>query len=123
MKVSGRSRCEGQKCEEECPEATIREGPEELTLKAEAVGAQKSCINVEHMADDRWRPPLVDADWHAFCQAIYKCIELKAANGRSCNEHYKDMSKAGGARKPSESQKARALWRMKAARDRSDEFL
>ena len=63
------------KLKERCPEASIREGPEELTLRAEEVGSQKSCINVDHTAEDRWRPPLVDADWHAFCQAIYKGFE------------------------------------------------
>ena len=49
----------------------IREGPEELTLRAE-VGTQKSCIDEDHVAQERWGPPLVDADWHAFSQAIYK---------------------------------------------------
>ena len=47
------------------PEVSIREGPEELTLRAEEVGSQKACINVGHIAEDRWGPPLVDADWHA----------------------------------------------------------
>ena len=32
------------------------------------------------------------------------------------------MSRAGGARKPNGSQKARALWKMKAAKDRKDAF-
>ena len=36
--------------------------------------------------------------------------------------HYREMSKAAGAKKPSESQKAKALWVMKAAKDRRDEF-
>ena len=36
---------------------------------------KKACINVDHIAEDRWGPPLVDPDWHAFCQAIYKGIE------------------------------------------------
>ena len=84
---------------------SIREGPEELTLNTEAVGSQNSCINVDHIAQDRRRPPLVDADWHAFCQAIYKGIE-----GRGWEElydHYKEMSRAAGShmklkkRKPS----------------------
>ena len=48
----------------------IREGQEELTLRAAEVNTQKSCINVDHIAQDRWRPPLVD-DCHASCQAIY----------------------------------------------------
>ena len=54
------------KFKEGCPEASIREGPEELTLRAEEGGSQKSCINVGHTAEDRWGLPLVDADWHAF---------------------------------------------------------
>ena len=54
------------KFKEGCTEASIREGPEELTLRAEEVGSQKSCINVDHIAEDRLEPPLVDADWHAF---------------------------------------------------------
>ena len=57
------------KFEEGCSEASIREGAEALTPRAE-VGSQKSCINVDHTAEDRWRPPSVDADWHAFCQAF-----------------------------------------------------
>ena len=32
------------------------------------------------------------------------------------------MSKAAGARKPSESQMAKTLWAMKAAEDRGNEF-
>ena len=63
------------KCEEGSPEVLIREGLEELTLRAEEVGTQKSCINVDHIAQERWGSPLVDADCHAFCQAIYKGIE------------------------------------------------
>ena len=42
---------------------SIREGPEELTLRAEEAGSQKACINVGHIAEDRWGPPLVDADF------------------------------------------------------------
>ena len=58
--------------EEVCSVVSIREGPEELTLRAEEVESQKSCINVDHYAEDRSGPPLVDADWHAFCHAIHK---------------------------------------------------
>ena len=32
------------------------------------------------------------------------------------------MSKAAGVKKPNESQKARAIWRMKAARDSGEDF-
>ena len=35
---------------------------------------------------------------------------------------YRGMSKTAGAQKPSESHKAKALWAMKSAKDRRDEF-
>ena len=95
------------KFEEGYPEVSMRQGPEELTLRTEEVGSQKACINVDHIAEDRWGPPLADADWHAFCQAIYKGIE-----GSDCGklyEHYKELSRAAGVRKPHESQKAKAF--------------
>ena len=37
-------------------------------------------------------------------------------------DSYKIMSKAVGVKKPQEAQKARALWAMKAAKDRREEF-
>ena len=62
----------------------------------------------------------MDADWHAFCQAIWKGI-----GGLEWEElffYYREVSKAAGARKPSESQKAKALWTMKAVKDRREDF-
>ena len=79
----------------------VTESPEELTLRAE-VGTQ-TCINVDHIAKERWGPPLVDADWHAFCQAIYKSIE--GEDWGKLYDSYKDMSRAAGVNKPQESQK------------------
>ena len=59
LKGGTRSFC-GTKAE--CPRGearvSIREGPEELTLR-----------RIDGV------PPLVDADWHEFRQAIYKCVE------------------------------------------------
>ena len=75
------------KFEEGCPEASW-EGPEELTLRAKVVGSQKSCISVEHIAEDRWAPPLVDADWHAFSKQSTK--EMKAASGTICTSTTKE---------------------------------
>ena len=43
------------------PEATIREGADELTLRADEVGPQRA-FNIDHIEYDRWRPPLVDTD-------------------------------------------------------------
>ena len=54
------------------PEASIREGPEELTFRIEEVCSKKSCINVDHNAQDRWGPPLVDADWHTISTKVSK---------------------------------------------------
>ena len=62
----------------------------------------------------------MDADWHAFCHAIYEGIE--ATEWAELYFNYRETSKAAGARKPSESQKAKALWAMKAAKDRREEF-
>ena len=65
-------------------------------------------------------PPLVDADWYAFCQALYKGIE--GEDWEEMHDSYKVMSRAVGVRKPQEAQKAKALWAMKAAKDRKEEF-
>ena len=64
--------------------------------------------------------PSPDADWYAFCQALYKGIE-----GEDWEEMYdscKVMSGAVGVRKPQEAHKAQALWAMKAAKDRKEKF-
>ena len=91
-----------------------------MTLRTEDVGSKKACINVDHIAEDICGPPLVDADWRAFCQAIYKGIEGR--DWEELNEHYIEMSRAAGVRKPNESQIARALWKMKAAKDKGEDF-
>ena len=53
------------------------------------MGTWKSYINVDHTAKERWGPlTLVDADWHAFCQALYQGIE-----GEDCGELYDDLSR------------------------------
>ena len=54
-----------------------------------------------------------------FCQAIYKGIEV--SEWEELYFHYREMSKATGAKMQSESQKAKALWAMKAAWDRGEE--
>ena len=58
--------------------AVIREGADELAWRAEEVGMQRAFIDTKHVELERWGPPLVDADWHAFCQAIYKGTEEKS---------------------------------------------
>ena len=84
----------------------VRESPDELTFRAEEVNTSKALINVNHIELERWGPPLVDTDWYAFCQALYKGIE-----GEDWEEMYdsnKEMSRAVGVRKPQEAQNAKA---------------
>ena len=57
------------------PEAIVREGPDELTLRAEQAGVSRTFIDTTYVADFKWRPPLVDEDWHAICQAIFQAVE------------------------------------------------
>ena len=73
------------------------------------MGTWKSYINVDHVAKERWSPPLVDADWHAFCQALYKGIE-----GEDWGELYdahKERSRAVGVKKPQEPRKQKPFWK------------
>ena len=53
----------------------LREGADDLTLRAEELDTLEACINVVDIEENTRGPPLVDADWHAFCKAIYKGIE------------------------------------------------
>ena len=90
------------KCEDGGHEVSTREGPEELTLRTEGVGSQKSCIK------------------HAFCQAINKGIE--GEDWEELYDCYTEMSRAVGVKKPNENQKAKAFGKMKAAKDREEDF-
>ena len=56
------------------PEAAIKEGADELTLRADEVVTLRAFIHTDHIKFERWGPPLVDVDWH----------ELKGKNGKSC---------------------------------------
>ena len=108
------------KVPEVCPEVTVRESPDELTLRAEEVETSKALINVNHIEPERSGPPLVDADWYAFCQALYRGIE--GEDWEEMYESYKEMSGAVGVRKPQEAQKAKTLWKMKSAKDAGEEY-
>ena len=74
-------------------DVTVRESPDELTLRAEEVGTSKAYMDVNHIEPERWGPPLVD-DWHAFFQALYKGIE--GEDWEEMYDSYKAMSKAFG---------------------------
>ena len=42
------------KGQEGYPQVTVRESPDELTLRADEVGTWKSCINVDHIPKEMW---------------------------------------------------------------------
>ena len=105
------------------PDAVIREGADELTLRAKEVGSRRTFIDTKHTYQvERWEPPLVDADWHAFCQAVCKGIEGKEWEA-CCTITAESCFRRQGPKRFSDSQKVKALWTMTAARDRDDEFL
>ena len=62
------------------------------------MGTWKLCINVDNIAKEWWCLPLVDADWHAFCLALYKGIE--GEDWGEQNDVYKEVSRAVGVKKP-----------------------
>ena len=71
----GNLRVRRPKVPEGCPDVTVSESPDELTLRAEEVGALKTNIDVHNIEEERWGPPSVDYDWYAFCQALCYGIE------------------------------------------------
>ena len=55
--------------------------------------------------------------------SVRRCTkESKEKIGKKMYESYKEMSRAVGVKKPQDAQKSKALWAMKAAKDRSDKF-
>ena len=97
----------------------VRENPDELTSGAGEVGTSKAMMDVNHIESERWDFLLVHADWYAFCQALYKGIE--GDDWEEMYDSYKVMSRTVGVKNPQEAQKARALWKMKAAKDAGEE--
>ena len=97
----------------------IGEGAGELTLRAEEAGARRNFIDTTHVEDHRWRPPPVDANWHAFCQAIHQGIE--GQEWEALYDHYEELHQAVRTRKPRDYQKVKAVWAMKAAKKEREE--
>ena len=65
------------------PGAVIREGADELTLRAHETGVLRTFIDTSNVGDQRWWPPQVDADWHPVYQAIF-FRESKDQSGKPC---------------------------------------
>ena len=108
------------KAPEVCPEVIVRESPDELTLRAEEVETSKALINVDKKEQERSNPPLVDADWQAFCQALYKGIE--GEDWEEMFASYLEKIWAVEVKKPQDAQKAKAFWKMKEAKDAGEEY-
>ena len=62
------------------------------------MGTLKTYINVDYVAKEWWGPILVDYDWYAFCQALYKGIE--GEDWRELYDACKEMRRAAGVKKP-----------------------
>ena len=60
------------------------------------MNTSKALIDVNHIEPERWGPPLVDADWCAFCHVLYKSIEGK--DWEEMYDSYKEVSKAVGVK-------------------------
>ena len=80
----------------------------------------KACINIDHIESDRWGPPLVELTGMLSARRCSKASMEKI--GKKRYDSYKVKSRAVGVRKAQEAQKAKALWAMKAAKDRKEEF-
>ena len=65
-------------------------------------------------------PPLVDEDWHAFCQAIFQRVE--GPEWEAMYYRYKDLHQAMKSKKSGENKKAKVLWALKAANDGGVDF-
>ena len=65
---------------------------EEEVLRTEESGLPEIVHQRRHVAEDWCGPPLVDADWHVFCQAIDPGTEGR--EGKNCTINTKKMSRA-----------------------------
>ena len=87
----------------------IREGVSESTFREGEEGTLRSFINTACVGDSRRGPPLVDEDWHAVCQAIYKGVEGAEWENFYCK--FVEMNKEDNVRHPSGSSKPRRCGR------------
>ena len=53
---------ENQNFSEAYPEVAIREGADEITLRADEMETLRALINIDHIEFERWGPLLVDAE-------------------------------------------------------------
>ena len=103
------------------PEAAIREGADELTMRADEV----ETLRALHQHKTTLSSKDGDRRWLMRTGMPSAKQSTKELNGEEWEElycHSREMSQATGAKKPSESQKTKAIWAMKAAKDTVEEY-
>ena len=70
-------------------------------------GARRSFMEISKLEQQRWRPPLVDADWQNMCQAIYQGIE--GPEWEAVYYHCKDLHQAVKTKKLGDDKKGWSL--------------
>ena len=105
---------------ESFPTAVIRERVDELTLRQGEEGMLRSFTNTYKVEAGRRRPPLVDEDWHAACQATHKFVEGVEWE----NLYYKSVEMKQGidVRHPSGSGGVRTLWKLSDDKESGEEY-
>ena len=93
------------------PEAVVREGANELTLRRDEEGMLRTFVNTTNVKDSLWEPTLVNEDWQAVCQAIYKGVN--GLDWGTMYYKYKKLHEAVNLKKPGDNKKAKALWPLK----------
>ena len=100
------------------PQAVIRESADEYILRAEEVGSLPTFSDTAHIEAERWSRRQWMRTGAPFVMLYTQ--DLKENNGRRCT--ITTVATSARDKKPGDSQKAKVLWTMKAARDREDEF-
>ena len=105
---------------EGCLEVIVSENSDELTLRAEELGASKASVNVDHIEPERWV-----LSWLMLTgmPSARRCTKASTETvGKKCTSRTEKMSRAVGVKKPQEAQKAKALWKMKVVKDAGEEY-
>ena len=68
---------------DQSPDAQVREEADLPTLRDAENGTRNMQHFAREMTSDKWRPPVVDEDWYAFCQAFHTI--LNAGSGVTCS--------------------------------------
>ena len=101
--------------------AVFQEGADKLTLRAREEGVLR-ILSTPLMWDTkkRWKPPLVDLDWHAFCQDIFQGVE--GPEWDAMFSQYEDLHQVVKSKKSGEHRKAKVLWTMIETKNKGMSF-